>query len=73
VRKNRQGAQDTGIHWTSDSGRVKQDNAYATAFKAVQQIAADHFEGEIYRRGFDGYEPPVTYQGKVTRHYTDYP
>ena len=51
---------------------MKKDKVYATAYKAAQQIAADHFEDEIYRRGFEGYERPVTYQGEITGHYTDY-
>ena len=65
-------ARDAGIHWTSHYHWLKRDKVYASAFDAAKQIAADHFEDEIYRRGFEGYERPVTYQGEITGHYTDY-
>lgn len=45
---------------------------YGRAFEAAKQIAADHFEDEIYRRGFEGYDRPVMYQSEITTHYTDY-
>ena len=60
------------VHWTSHYLWLKQDKAYASAFEAATQIAADSFESEIYRRGFEGYDRPVTYQREITDHFTDY-
>jgi hypothetical protein len=51
---------------------LRRDKTYASAFEQAKQIAADHFEDEIYRRGFEGYDHPVIYQGKITANYTEY-
>jgi hypothetical protein len=51
---------------------LRRDKTYASAFEQAKQIAADHFEDEIYRRGFEGYDHPVIYQGEITGNYTEY-
>jgi len=63
---------EAGIHWTSHYGWLRRDKTYASAFEQAKQIAADHFEDEIYRRGFEGYHHPVIYQGEITGNYTEY-
>src|SRR5262249_10720692 len=65
-------SEQAGIHWTSHYHWLKHDPKYAEAFDVAREIAADRFEEEIYRRGFVGYDKPVTYQGKITDHYKDY-
>jgi len=47
---------------------ARKDKNYAEAFEAAKQIAADNFEDEIYRCGFEGYDKPVTYQGEIKGH-----
>ncbi len=38
----------------------------------AEQIAADFMEDEIHRRAFDGFDHPVTYEGRITATYKDY-
>ena len=68
----RKASDEAGIHFTSHYIWLRNDKVYAEAFEASKQIAADHFEDEIYRRGFEGYDKPVTYQGEIKDHYKDY-
>ena len=65
-------SKETGVHFTSHYLWLRNDKVYADAFEGAKQIAADHFEDEIYRRGFEGYDKPVTYQGEIKDHYKDY-
>ena len=72
MRSARQGVQVSRCSLDIALLMAKQDKAYVSAFEAATQIAANHFEDEIYRRGFEGYDRPVTYQGEITDRYTDY-
>jgi len=65
-------SEQAGIHWTSHYHWLKHDPKYVEAFDAAREVAADRFEEEIYRRGFVGYDKPVTYRGKITDHYKEY-
>jgi len=68
----RKASDEAGIHFTSHYIWLRKDKNYAEAFQEAKEIAADHFEDEIYRRGFEGYDKPVPYQGEITDHYPDY-
>jgi hypothetical protein len=67
-------AKAAGISWTSHYNWLKaEDNAaYTEAFNRAREIAGDIAEGEIYRRGFLGYDHPVIHQGEITTTYKDY-
>ena len=45
---------------------------YLAAFQLAEQIAADFMEDEIHRRAFDGFDHPVTYEGRITTTYKEY-
>lgn len=63
---------DACIHWTSHYHWLRKDKTYASAFEQAKQIAADHFEDEIHRRGFEGFDRPVIYQGEIRGCYREY-
>jgi hypothetical protein len=48
------------------------DESYAQAFEQARQIAGDKAEDEVYRRGIEGFEHPVIYEGRITTTYKAY-
>jgi hypothetical protein len=48
------------------------DQGFAAAWAEAEQEAADRLEREAWRRGVDGIDKPITYQGKVTDTYREY-
>jgi hypothetical protein len=48
------------------------DAAFASAWDEAEQEAADALEREAWRRGVEGTDKPVTYQGKITVTYKEY-
>jgi hypothetical protein len=61
--------EEAGIHYTLHYHWKRHDKKYAAAFLMAEQIAADFMEDEIHRRAFDGFDHPVTYEGKITDTY----
>ena len=61
-----------GIHWTTHYHWKKHDKKYLAAFDMAEQMAADFMEDEVHRRAFEGYDHPVTYEGKITATYKEY-
>jgi hypothetical protein len=51
---------------------LKTDEKYAEAFEVARQMAGDVAEDEVWCRGFDGFDHPVTYEGKITTTYKAY-
>jgi hypothetical protein len=53
---------------------LKKDPAYAEAFEQAKAMACDRIEQEIYRRGVEGWDEPVWYEGRqvgMLRRYSD--
>lgn len=48
------------------------DEAFAAAWKEAEDEAADGLEREAWRRGVEGINKPVTYQGVITATYKEY-
>jgi hypothetical protein len=48
------------------------DAAFASAWDEAEQEAADALEREAWRRGVEGTDKPVTYQGEITATYKEY-
>lgn len=48
------------------------DSAFAAAWKEAEDEAADRLEREAWRRGVEGVNKPVTYQGVITATYKEY-
>lgn len=48
------------------------DPEFAAAWDEAEQEAADKLEREAWRRGVEGVDKPVTYQGKITATYKEY-
>jgi hypothetical protein len=44
---------------------LKSDERYRTAFEQARQMAGDRAEDEVYRRGIEGFDHPVIYEGKI--------
>jgi hypothetical protein len=51
---------------------LKTDESYAAAFEQARQISGDRMEDEVVRRGIDGFDHPVIYEGKITGSYKAY-
>src|SRR5215813_6861298 len=60
------------IHWTSHYIWLKRDKKYVEAFAIAVDIAADRYEDEVRRRGFEGFDTPVIYKGKIMDRYKEY-
>jgi hypothetical protein len=45
---------------------LKRDKKYAEAFELAEKMALDVFVDEMKRRGFHGYDHPLSYEGKLT-------
>ena len=56
----------TVYEWRDEGG------AFAEAWDEAEQEAADKLEREAWRRGVDGVDKPVTYQGRITDTYKEY-
>jgi hypothetical protein len=52
--------------------RREGDSAFASAWDEAGQEAADALEREAWRRGVEGTDKPVTYQGEITATYKEY-
>jgi hypothetical protein len=53
---------------------LKKDPDYAEAFQEAKAMASDRIEQEIYRRGVEGWDEPVWYEGRqvgMIRRYSD--
>lgn len=48
------------------------DEAFAAAWDEAEQEAADKLEREAWRRGVDGTDKPVTFQGRITDTYKEH-
>jgi hypothetical protein len=48
------------------------DSAFAKAWEEAVEEAADRLEREAWRRGVEGTDKPVTYQGVITATYKEY-
>lgn len=48
------------------------DESFAAAWIEAEQAAADALEREAWRRGVDGIDKPIVYQGKITDHCREY-
>ncbi len=46
----------------------KLDPKYAKAFEEATEMLCDMAEGEVYRRGIQGWEEPLAFQGQLTGH-----
>lgn len=56
----------TAYKWRDD------DPVFAEAWQAAVDEAVDKLEREAWRRGVEGVEKPVTYQGEITTTYLEY-
>lgn len=50
----------------------KADPAFAAAWEEAAEEAADRLEREAWRRGVEGVDKPVTFQGAITATYKEY-
>lgn len=48
------------------------DAAFAAEWDDAEQEAADRLEREAWRRGVEGVDHPVTFQGEITATYKEY-
>ena len=48
------------------------DEAFAKLWDEAEQEAADKLEREAWRRGVEGVDKPIVYQGEVTGTYKEY-
>jgi hypothetical protein len=48
---------------------MEKDPDYPAAYEKARSIAADAAEDEVWRRGVDGIERPLSFKGKLTGHY----
>jgi hypothetical protein len=66
--------EQTGISAANHYSWIKRDPAYAAAYEDAANEAADMLEAEAFRRGHDGVDKPVFYQGAecgAVREYSD--
>lgn len=67
-------AKEAGIDRTTHFKWIAKDEAYAAKFASAREEAADLLEAEVLRRGVQGVDEPVFYQGEVCgyiRKYSD--
>jgi len=50
----------------------REDEAFDAGCEEAKQMADDLLEREAVRRGMNGFDRPVIYQGEITDYYTDY-
>lgn len=50
----------------------KADETFAELWDDAEQEAVDRLEREAWRRGVEGVDKPITYQGEITATYKDY-
>jgi len=48
------------------------DPAFDAAWKVAEQEAADRLRAEAWRRGVEGVDKPITYQGRITDTYKEH-
>jgi hypothetical protein len=60
------------VHRDSHYYWLRSDENYAAAFEQARQMAGDKAEDEIYRRGIEGFDHPVIYEGEITTTYKAY-
>jgi hypothetical protein len=65
-------ARKAGLYYDLHYYWLRTDQSYATAFEVARQIAGDKAEDEVYRRGIEGFDHPVIYEGKITTTYKAY-
>ena len=51
---------------------LKSDESYRIAFEQARQMADDKAEDEVVRRGIEGFDHPIIYEGKITGSYKAY-
>ena len=60
------------VHRDSHYYWMRSDENYAAAFEQARQMAGDKAEDEVYRRGIEGFDHPIIYEGKITGSYKAY-
>jgi hypothetical protein len=53
-----------GIHWSTHYGWLKTDKEYSLRFGEAELLYADGVRDEVHRRGLQGWDEPVIFQGK---------
>lgn len=61
-----------GIRRGLHSSWKRSDPTFAEDCEEALEDAVDRIEKEMIRRGIDGFERPIIYQGKITGQYKDY-
>lgn len=61
-----------GIGRTTAYEWKEADEAFAAAWDDAEQEAADKLEREAWRRGVEGTDKPVTFQGRICDTYKEY-
>ena len=51
---------------------LKSDESYRQAYEQSRQMAGDRAEDEVVRRGIEGFDHPIIYEGKITGSYKAY-
>jgi hypothetical protein len=51
---------------------LRSDENYRLAFEQSRQMAGDRAEDEVVRRGIEGFDHPIIYEGKITGSYKAY-
>lgn len=68
----REATSAAGIHRTTAYTWREKDRGFADAWDAAVDEATDRMEEEAWRRGIEGFDRPVIFQGKITDTYKDY-
>lgn len=63
---------EVGLHRGMIARWRKADEEFAEDFLEAQSHAVDQLEREAWRRGVEGFDHPVVYQGEITDTYKDY-
>ena len=68
----RRAAKAAGITRAAHYKWLRDDDAYAAAFKESQRAAAEYLESEAVQRATKGWLEPIFYQGRVCAHVRRY-
>jgi len=68
----RRSADEAGINRITVTRWRAKDESFSVAWDEALEEAKDLLEAEAWRRGVDGYDKPVTYQGEITTTYKEY-
>ena len=64
--------EETGIPRTTVYDWYDQDEVFAARWDEAIEISTERAESELLRRGVEGYDHPVTYEGQITDTYKKY-